>query len=298
MKNQQKAYILALFAVFFWATVSSAFKIALRELDFVQLLFVATLIATLIAFIYILLTKKIKLLFQTSPKQLLKSALIGFLNPFGYYMVLLKAYSLLPAQIAQPLNYTWPIVLVLLSAPFLKQKISRKSIIALFVSFFGVFIIATQGNILNFQINDSFGVFLAASSSIIWAFFWIFNVKDKRDEVVKLFFNFSFALIYVIIVIIFISDFNFKMNISMFSAIYVGFFEIGITFIIWLKAMKLTEKNDKISNLIFLAPALALFFIHFILKEDIFYTTYVGLFFILLGIFVLNYKKKNKNLNL
>ena len=294
MKNQQKAYIFALLAVLLWSTVSTAFKIALRELDFVQLLFIATLVATMITLIVIIVTGKIKLIFETTTKQLSKSALIAFLNPFGYYMVLLKAYSLLPAQIAQPLNYTWPIVLVLLSAPFLKQKITKKSIVALLVSFTGVLIIATQGNLSSFQIDKSFGIILAASSSVIWAVFWLLNVKDKRDEVVKLFLNFSIALLYELIAIFVISDFNFEINLSFFSAIYVGFFEIGITFIVWLKAMNLTKKNDKISNLIFLSPALALFFIHFVLKEQIFYTTYIGLFFILLGILVLNFKNKYK----
>ena len=34
----------------------------------------------------------------------------GFLNPFLYYIILFKAYSLLPAQEALSLNYTWPLV--------------------------------------------------------------------------------------------------------------------------------------------------------------------------------------------
>ena len=292
MKNQKKAYIYAILAVLLWSTVSTAFKIALRELDFVQLLFIATLVATIITFVVIISTGKIKLVFQTTPKQFSKSALVAFLNPFGYYMVLLKAYSLLPAQIAQPLNYTWPIVLVLLSAPFLRQKISKKAVFALLVSFFGVLIIATQGNLSNFKIDEPIGIILAASSSIIWAVFWLLNVKDKRDEVVKLFLNFSIAIIYEVIAICFISDFDFELNQSLFSAIYVGFFEIGITFIIWMKAMQLTVTNDKISNLIFLSPAQALIFIHFVLGEDIFETTYIGLFFILSGIYILNRKNR------
>ena len=39
-----------------------------------------------------------------------------------YYLILLKAYQLLPAQVAQPLNMIWPVILVFLSVPILKQK--------------------------------------------------------------------------------------------------------------------------------------------------------------------------------
>ena len=48
------------------------------------------------------------------------------------------AYSLLPAQVAQPLNFIWPITLVLLSIPILKQKLKLKSLFALMLSFVGV----------------------------------------------------------------------------------------------------------------------------------------------------------------
>jgi len=54
------------------------------------------------------------------------SALLGLINPFIYYLILLKAYQLLPAQVAQPLNMIWPIILVFLSIPLLGQKIKGK----------------------------------------------------------------------------------------------------------------------------------------------------------------------------
>ncbi|MEA3452185.1 MAG: DMT family transporter, partial [Bacteroidota bacterium] len=186
------------------------------------------------------------------------------------------------------------VVLVLLAAPILKQKIKFKSIIALLISFFGVLVISTQGKITNFEINEPFGVFLALFSSVFWAFFWLLNVRDKRDEALKLFLNFSFAVIYIFIFMLLFSDFKINIEKSFWAAIYVGFFELGITFVVWLKALKHTQSADKISNLIFIAPALALFFIHFILGEKIYYTTYIGLFFILAGVYLVNRKKKTK----
>ena len=75
--------------------------------------------------------------FSCSPKQYLRSAALGFLNPFLYYLVLFEAYDRLPAQEAQPLNYMWPIVVVILSAPLLKQPIGRVSLAGIAVSFFG-----------------------------------------------------------------------------------------------------------------------------------------------------------------
>ena len=70
------------------------------------------------------------------------------------------------------------------------------------------------------------------------------------------------------------------------GAIYVGLFEMGITFILWLSAMKLTDHTARIGNLIFLSPFLSLVFIHFLVGEDIFPSTYVGLTLIIAGLVV------------
>jgi len=286
MGKQKSAYIYAGLAVLFWSTISTAFKIALRNLDFIQLLFYATLTSIFVLLIIIIAQGKLRILFSYSYRDYLKSALIGLLNPFLFYIVLLEAYSILPAQVAQPLNMTWPIVLVFLSIPLLKQKVNLKSILALFISFAGVLFISSQGNIKSFNVKEPFGVILALGSTILWSLFWIFNLKDKRDEVLKLFLNFIFASFYILIVILTFS----KIKIDNFSfilpAIYVGIFEMGISFVFWLKAMKLSSSAAKISNLVFLAPFLSLIPIHFIVGEQIFYTTYIGLVLIISGIFV------------
>ena len=56
--------------------------------------------------------RKWRLLGNLTGKQWLYYAGLGLLNPVAYYLVLFKAYDLLPAQVAQPINYAWPIVLL------------------------------------------------------------------------------------------------------------------------------------------------------------------------------------------
>lgn len=291
LENQQKASIYAGLSVIFWATAASAFKIALEYLDFIQLLFVSTMTSLLVFAIILFVQGKIPLLKNQSIADIRISGILGLLNPFLYYLVLLKAYSLLPAQIAQPLNFTWPIVLVLLSIPLLKQKIPLRSILAIFISFAGVFLISSQGNPFSFEFANPFGVTLAVGSSLIWALFWIFNVRDKRDEVVKLFMNFLFAAVFITIVTALFSSFRITSWQGWLAGIYVGIFEMGITFIFWLKALKLSSSTSKIGNLIYLTPFFSLLIIHFIVGESIYLTTIFGLILIVAGIF---YEKTRK----
>ncbi len=286
MTNQGKAYVFAGIAIFFWSTVATAFKIALRHLDFVQLLFIATWTSFIVYFLIALFQKKLFTLFSISTNELIHSAILGLINPFIYYLILFKAYSLLPAQVAQPLNMIWPIILVFLSIPLLKQKIAVKSFLALFISFAGVYLVSSQGMPFTFKISEPFGIVLAAGSSIIWSFYWILNVRDSRDEVNKLLLSFFFAGIYISILVPFVTDIS-SINLKgALVAMYAGIFEMGITFLLWLKALRLTSTTDKISNLVYLAPFFSLILIHIFVGETIFWTTVLGLCLIVGGIII------------
>lgn len=284
MKKISKAYLYALSSVLFWSTVATAFKLGLKELSPLYLILTASAVSLLTFFVVILLQGKLKLLVQFSLPDLGKSTLLGALNPFGYYLILFHAYSLLPAQVAQPLNMIWPITLALLSAPLLKQKITVRNIVAIFISFVGVIFISSQGSFSGMSNTNPTGAMLAIGSSIIWALFWILSVMDKRDEIVKLFWNFAFGLIYLLVAAGIFTDFSLPDPKGIPAAIYIGLFELGITYILWMKAMQLSENNAKTGNLIFLSPFLSLVFIHFILGETIYFTTFIGLAFIIYGI--------------
>jgi len=286
MTNQGRAYFYAGIAIFFWSTVASAFKVALRHLDFYQLLFIASWTSFLILMITAAFQKKSKGILNTPLNGYLRSAFYGFLNPFLYYLILFKAYTLLPAQVAQPLNMIWPIVLVFLSVPFLKQKIATKSFIALSISFIGVYVIASSGKPFDLKLTEPLGVALAAGSSIIWSFFWIFNMRDKRDELNKLVLNFFFASLYITLITVIMSEIPVSINEGTWLAVYSGAFEMGFTFLFWLKALQLSTTTDRVSNLVFLAPFFSLIVIHIFVGETIYLTTIFGLVFIVAGIII------------
>jgi drug/metabolite transporter (DMT)-like permease len=294
MDRQKKAYLYAVLTVLLWSTVASAFKITLRYLNFIQLLFYASFVSMAVLFLILLLQGKLQDLGKFSKREYIASALLGFLNPFFYYTILFKAYSLLPAQEAQPLNWTWPIMLVLLSIVILKQPIGLMNVIAIFISFSGVFVISTHGDVLSFKFTNLPGALLALSSSIIWALFWIYNIRDRRDEVVKLFLNFCFGFLYTLAAVSVTGQFYWPPLPGLLGVVYVGLFEMGITFVAWLKALQLSKTTAQVSNLVYAAPFLSLFFIHFIVGEEILFSTVVGLVLIISGVILQQFAGSRK----
>lgn len=296
MKDKKKSYLLALLVVFFWATVPSAFKLSLRYLTVQELLFYSTLVSTLALFIILVAQKKVVLVKSFKPRDYWFSALLGFLNPFFYYLVLFRAYSLLPAQQAQPLNLTWGIWLVLISIPLLKQKIRLLDLLALLICFAGVWVISTEGNLAHLKITHPLGVFLALGSSIIWAFYWVLNVRDRKDPLLRLWVNFCAGLVLISIVVL--PGFRVPPLAGVLGAVYVGLFEMGIAFFFWLTALKLAESTVNVTILIYFVPFLAFVFIHLFLGEKILVSSVIGAGLIVLGTLVNKYgewRRQGKN---
>lgn len=289
MTEQKKAYVLVTIVILLWSTVASAFKIALRYLDFSQLVLYAVIVSVLTFFVILVLQGKLPLLTKCTGREYSHSLILGILNPFLYYLVLLKAYSLLPAQQAVALNYTWAIQLVILSIPLLGQKIKMKSVVAVVIGYCGVLIIATRGDLTTLRVFDPFGVFLALASATIWALFWIYNIKDRREAVVKLFLNFAFGLLFIAAYMLFFGDLTLPSLAGFLAAAYVGLFEMGITFVLWLKALHLSKTTAQVSNFVYLTPFLALVFIRIAVGETILGSTMIGLVLIVAGIVLQRY---------
>ncbi len=294
VKDQKKAYIFAVISVSLWSTVATAFKLTLKHTGHVELLFLSSLFSFLSLFLILLFKKKLFLLKSLKPADYIDTVFLGFLNPFLYYLLVFKSYTLLPAQLAQPLNQIWGIVIILFSIPLLKQRVTLKTFIGVLTSFFGVIVLSTEGKLLSFEIKEPFGVFLALFSSVVWSLYWILNTRSKRDPVVSLFLCFGFGLAFISVYILFFHrTFLIPVN-ALAGSLYIGLFEMGITFVLWLKALKYSATTAKVSILIYLVPFISLIFIHFILGESILPSSLTGLIFIVSGILISRTNNENK----
>jgi len=282
MKKSSQAYIYAALSVFLWGTIPTAFKLALSELSIVTMLGITTFVSMAVLFVIMVLTGKLYLLKETTLKDLAWSALLGLITPVGYYLILLTAYSRLPGQVAQPINMIWPIILVFFSIPLLGQRIPGRSFVALGISLVGVYIISSQGAPLNPGRSDTLGVMLALISGVLWALYFVLNMRDRRDESVKLFTSFVFGSFYLLILMLATGSFSHVMSFKGIAAsVYCGFFEMGITFWLWLKALQMSETTDRVGNLVYFAPFISLILLHFIIDEPVYYTTLLGLMLII-----------------
>jgi len=292
MQNQTKASLLTMLVISFWATAATAFKIGLRSVTPYTLLFYSTLFATIVLGFILLIRGKMAAIKDFDRATLAKTALLGFLNPFLYYVVLFKAYAVLPGQIAMSLNYGWPLVLTLLSVPILKQRLRKTQLLAVTVSFAGAVIIATRGELTGFGNLSKTGIMLAAGSTLIWASYWLFNAKDGLDPVAKLFTGFCFGLLFTTIFGLLFQAIHLPPPAAWFPLIYISLFEMSITFTLWLSALQLTHSAAHIGNFIYITPFFSLLILHLMIGEQIHPATFVGLLLIVGSILFQTWKRE------
>lgn len=253
---------------------------------------ISALVSTVLLTAIVWREKKLHFLVKATGREWGWSICFGTLNPFLYYLILFKAYDLLPAQQAQIINYTWAITLSLLSIPFLGQKVSMGQWIAIILSYGGVLVIATNGNPLSLHFDNPLGIGLALLSTLLWAMYWILNTRDTRDPVVGLLQNFLCALPLITLYVWQVEGFRLIWPGAMVGAVYIGIFEMGVSFVLWLKAMKLTSSTARIANLIFIAPFGSLVLIHFFVGEEIVRSTIIGLILVMAGLILQSMQKK------
>lgn len=276
-KSQSRAMLLGLSAVLLWSTVATAFKLSLQVMSPLQLLGWSGLFSTLVLTVAVSWQRQWgELLWQVKRRPIFYCAL-GVLNPALYYLVLFRAYDLLPAQQAQALNYTWALTLALLAVPLLKQKLHRIDVLAMLLGYLGALVIATRGELLALEFDSSTGVALALGSTLIWALYWILNTRAEGSPAVTLLLCFLSGTPLVWALMVWQGGLQLPPLQGLLGAVYVGLFEMGVTFLLWLGALRSASHVSRISNLIFLSPFLSLVFIRLFLDEPIVPATFVGL---------------------
>jgi len=283
-RQHRWSLVYGLLAVLLWSTMATAFKWSLNYTTPLQLIALASVVSWLFFLVALGITGELKILKSTSSGEITRSLLFGLLNPGIYYLVLFEAYDRLPAQDAMAINYTWGLTLPLISALFTRQWPSGRALALALLSYLGILVIATDGRLMALEFEHPMGVGLALLSTVLWGLAWSLNSLQKLEAIPALFLNFTAAIPVLWIVMWLDGSMASLTWQSLAAGVYVGLFEMGIAFLLWLNALRMTQNTLQLSSLIFLAPVISLLLITTVLGEAISVATLIGLGLILVGL--------------
>jgi drug/metabolite transporter (DMT)-like permease len=287
-RSNQESLLFGLMAVGLWSTMATAFKWALLYTTPMQLITAAATVSWLFFAMRLAVSGSLRSVMEVPRTIRWRCLILGLLNPGLYYWILFQAYDLLPAQDAMAINYTWGLTLPLIASLFSKIVPTRSEIGLALLSYLGILIIVTDGDLSAFEFTAPLGVLLALLSTVIWGLSWVLNSRfvdtHQLNPEVTLFLNFT-AATPILWLLTTLSDGAIALTwASILSGLYVGLLEMGIAFVLWMNALRLTNNPIRVSSLIFLAPPLSLVLITTVLGEPISQSTLLGLVVILLGL--------------
>jgi len=287
--NERRALVYGLLAVALWSTVATGFKLGLAWFSAAQLVWLGTVVSWIVFASFALITKQWRL----QRTDLTWVIILGLLNPFIYYLILFAAYERLPAHIAQPLNYTWAITLALLSTVVLKQRLARRVMLGIVISYSGVLLLlltASQPSDTATRNTgwDGWGVALALASTVIWASYWLLNTRlahtNSSPAVAIMLWSFTAALPCITLVTAVGPGLPELSREAILYGGWVGCIEMGFTFLLWQAALRHTQHAGRLAQLIFLSPFASLLLIHWVLGEHIGWGAVAGVVVIVAGL--------------
>ncbi|MYC95395.1 MAG: DMT family transporter [Caldilineaceae bacterium SB0661_bin_32] len=290
MSSRAYSYLNLVLCILFWASIPVASKKILAELNNLQMLFYSTVFSALALGALVAGQGKGASLFRYSLREYAHMGWLGFLGAFLYYVLLYGAFARTSAAEGFVLAYTWPILVSLLAAPLLGQKLSALRLIAIAISFGGVVMIVTRGRMLAFQTENLAGNLLALCGALVFALFSILGRRADYDLTIAAFFYFCSALVCAGATIFIVGQLPLP-SLSVWGWIlYNGLLVNGVSYLFWFRAL---EHGDTfaVSNLLYLTPALSLPLVRLFLNEPVQASAVSGLILIVFGILLQSWPK-------
>ncbi|MGB9750493.1 MAG: DMT family transporter [Caldisericia bacterium] len=292
MKKSFKVNLMLFIVLLIWANSYVLIKIATRELSPTSIAIARFFIIFPFLFIFPSLYK-VK---NIKRKDLLTILFLSFLNVPGYHLAINKAETLINASTASLIAGLNPVLTGILSIIFLKEKFKITKVFGLLISFSGVFIL-TYGLSNGFQLNNFIGAFFSLLSVSCWVLSTViskplFEKYDPLDTTIWIIFIGTLMLIPFIRINNIIEIFNMN-SLSFFSILYLGFLSILFGYTFWYKGLKYKEASTT-SSFIYLNPIIGTLSGMIFLKEKLSNLSFLGAILIILGLFMVNPLKMEK----
>jgi drug/metabolite transporter (DMT)-like permease len=283
MGKKTVAYLNLALCILLWGMIPVVSKKVLAEIDNLQMLLFSTILSSAVMFIVMVMQRKVRLLNSYTAADYGRIGVLGFLGTYLYYVLFYAALSFTSAAEGFILVYTWPILVLVVAFIILNEQVTVQKVLALALSFCGIVVIVTQGDLSSVTITNVLGDSLAIIAALVFALFSVLGKKLQADPVVSVFLYFLTALLFIIPTTFLFSTLALPPVSVWFWLLVNGLLVNGISYVFWFKAL---EHGDTavISNALYLTPCLSFVYISWFLNEQILPSSLVGFGIILAGI--------------
>lgn len=263
----KKPYIFAAVTVCIWSTLAALAKALLADIPNLQTLAISGAFAFLFLLIVNCANGTIKTMTQFTAKDYAVMGGLGFVGLFLYSALYYYGLSQLSSQEACILNYLWPIMLVLFSCVFLKERLTLLKLAAMGCSFLGIVVLSAGGG------TQGGGAWAGMLSCIVAAAcYGLFSVLNKKADLDQ---NITMMVIWLTVAVCSLAaglateQWVPIRGVQWLGLLWLGVVVDAVAYLLWALALKHAENTAAVANVAYLTPFLSLVVSALFLKEPI-----------------------------
>ena len=273
--------------VIIWATMPAVSKLLVTNLPNFEVLFVSSLAAFIFLTALNYKTGELKKFNRVSTSELLLMMFFGLLGLFLYTALFYYGLDRLSSQEACVLNYLWVIFTVIFSSKILGERITRRKIFALLLSFGGV-IVVMAGNFGagTFSTETFFGALSCILAAACYALFSVLNKRQRLNQKITMMVIWFTVALLSFEAGIFFEEWEWFGVKDFIALMWLGIFINATAYLTWALALEKTKNTAQVANVAYLTPVLAIFVSTFLFDEELPTAVIPALILILIGIFI------------
>ena len=272
----------AITCILLWSFIPVVSRFGQANLDNFQFLFWSNSLSLLVVGLFWFIQKGSIPSQSLPPKQFLYILFLGFLGCTFYYLCLYFGYANGNGLEVLVIQYCWPLIMIVLSAMLLKERLTLLSCGAVMAGFFGILLVLTKGNISELKFSNLSVALIVLLGAVSFALFSVLSKKFKGEPYTTTTLLFVGGLITSTIALFIFSKFIWPNQDELIPVIINGAFINGISYIFWLKALE-KIKASIAATLVFLAPVLSSIWIVLFFKEPFYISYAIGLSLVIIA---------------
>ncbi|MCC8097501.1 MAG: DMT family transporter [Eubacterium sp.] len=281
----KKEYILAVSAVVLWGTLSPVSKLLFNNaLPEMELLFLSSAIAAAVLSLVSLFSGNIKHFKEYGLKDTAVMAAFGFLGIFLYTALYNFGIANLSSQEACIINYLWPVTTVIFCCIILKERFTVRKFAAAAVSFMGIVVIASKGDLSSLNLSNLRGVFACFGAALCYGLFSALNKKKAYNQYCAMTVYYTVSALAAGIILLISREFvPVDSLMTGLGIAWIGIFTSALAYLFWCMAL-VGGNTAKIANIAYFTPFLTIVFAKIILGEEISLVAFTGSIMIVRGV--------------
>nr|WP_247602590.1 DMT family transporter [Providencia rettgeri] len=285
----------ALACVLIWSFIPIVSRLGQAGMDSFQFLFWSNLISAISVVIVALGSGyKVSKLFILPRNTIKKVFILGFLDCL-FYLLLYYGYSIENGIAVLVIQYSWPLIIILLSVVLLKDKLAGRQIVGIIIGFIAVIITFTKGQITQLHVENPTALLLVFSGAFCFALMSVFSRQYSIDPYISTVWLFIFSTLTSLVLLLLFSEVQLPSKAAFWPTLINGILINGVSYILWFKAMN-TGHSAKIASVVFLSPVLSVLWLVLILSDPFEIAYIIGVLLVIIsGVLCIGIKGKVRN---